>query len=736
MDEDTKMSSLVAAFVVVAATGLVALSNTRADDPMTPPSTPKKPVVDTYHGVQVIDDYRWLEDTNDSAVREWIQGQNRVTRTHLDQSPSLKFLRARLKELMADPQPRYSELHWRGDLLFGLKEQPPAEQPALITLKSANDPQTAQVLLDPSKLDSTGKTTIDFYEPSRDGKLVAVSLSQGGSEDGTLYVYEVATGKKRDDVIPRVNYPTAGGCVSWSSDGKGFYYARLPRAGQRPKEDLNFYQQVFYHTLGTPADADTYVIGKEFPRIAEVFLDSSSDGRYLLATVQNGDSGEFEHHLLGPNRGWTRLTTYADQINAVAFGDGDDRHLYLVSYKAAPKGRILRMPLADPQLSKAVTVVPESDVAIVGLRWQGTRMVASHIPTAKGLYVLDSTGGPSQVRYFPRDGGQATTLPLPPVCDMREMVHLADERVLLNIVTYTAPAAWFTYQPGDKQLHPTALRRKPPASFDDIQVDRVFATSHDGTKVPMTVMYPRGIKLDGSAPALLYGYGGYGISMTPSFDPTRRIWFDHGGIYAIANIRGGSEYGQAWHRAAMRTGRRLAYDDFYACEKFLVDEHYTSPARLAIEGASNGGLLMGAELTQHPELVRAVVSHVGIYDMLRSELSANGTFNIPEFGTVKQPAEFKALYAYSPLHHVQDHTNYPAVLLLTGVNDGRVDPANSYKMAARLQAATTGPHPILLRVTFESGHGMGASLSEEIDEKADVYAFLFEQLGIDEQAEK
>jgi len=716
--------------------GLTVLTNTRADESTTPPSTPKRPVIDTYHGVQVVDEYRWLEDANNSAVREWIEGQNRTTRAHLDQSPTLKSLRARLKELMADPQPRYSEVLWRGNMLFGLKEQPPAEQPVLVALQSVDDPQATRVLLDPSKLDSTGKTTIDFYAPSRDGKLAAVSLSQGGSEDGTLYIYEVATGKKLDDQIPRVNYPTAGGCVSWSHDGKGFYYARLPRAGERPKEDLNFFQQVFYHKLGTPADADTYVIGKEFPRIAEVFLDSSSDGRNLLATVQNGDSGEFEHHLLGPTGSWTRLTTYADQINAAAFGDGDDRHLYLVSYKDAPKGKILRMPLDNPQLSKAVTVVSESEVAIVGLRWQGTRMVASHIPTAKGLYVLDSTGGPSQVRYFPRDGGAATTLPLPPVCDVREMVRLAGDQVLLNLATYTAPAAWFTFQPGDKQLHETALRRNPPASFDDIQVDRVFATSRDGTKVPMTVMYPTGVKLDGSAPALLYGYGGYGISMTPSFDPTRRVWFDHGGIYAIANIRGGSEYGQAWHTAAMRTGRQFAYDDFFACAKFLVDQHYTSPARLAIEGASNGGLLMGVELTQHPELFRAVVSHVGIYDMLRSELSSNGTFNIPEFGTVKDLAEFKALYAYSPLHHVQDGTNYPAVLLLTGVNDGRVDPANSYKMAARLQAAATNQRPILLRVTLQSGHGLGESLSEEIDQRADVYAFLFEQLGIDPRSAK
>ena len=357
-------------------------------------------------------------------------------------------------------------------------------------------------------------------------------------------------------------------------------------------------------------------------------------------------------------------------------------------------------------------------------------MVASHVPTATGLYVLDSNGGPSQVRFFPRNGNPVQTLPLPPVCDVREMVRLTGDQVLLNIGTYTTPAAWYRYQPGDPTLRQTALRRTPPANFDDIEVIRVFAASKDGTHVPMTIMYPRGTKLDGSCPALLYGYGGYGISLTPSFDASRRVWFDQGGIYAIANIRGGSEYGEAWHTAAMRAGRQRAYDDFYACAKLLVDQGYTNPNRLAIEGGSNGGLLMGVALTQHPELFRAVVSHVGIYDMLRSELSANGTFNIPEFGTVKDPAEFSALYAYSPLHHVQDGTIYPAVLLLTGVNDGRVDPANSYKMTARLQTAATAERPVLLRVTFQSGHGIGESLSEEIDKSADVYAFLFEQLGI------
>ncbi|HEY2760753.1 MAG TPA: prolyl oligopeptidase family serine peptidase, partial [Pirellulales bacterium] len=582
----------------------------------------------------------------------------------------------------------------------------------------------------------TGKTTIDFFSPSRDGKRVAVSLSSGGTEEGTLYVYEVGTGTKLKDVIPRVNFPTAGGCVSWNRDGTGFYYARLPRPGERPPEDLDFYQQVFYHQLDTPPEADTYVIGKEFPRVAEVFLDSSDDGRYLLCTVQNGDSGQFEHFLMSPSDKWSQLTHFEDRINAIAFGAGNDRTLYMVSYQGAPRGKILRLPLDDLTLSRAVTLVPESDVAIVGLRWQGTRMVASHVPTATGLYVLDSVGGPSQLRFFSRDDGHATIVPLPSVCDVREIVKCDGDQALLNIVTYTEPAAWFQYQPGNQSLEKTALHRTSPARFDDIEVARVFATSKDGTKVPMTIMFPRGMKLDGANPALLYGYGGYGISETPSFNPARRVWFDRGGIYAIANIRGGSEYGEAWHQAAMRTGRQLAYDDFFACAKFLIDQHDTNSDRLAIEGGSNGGLLMGVELTQHPDLFRAVVSHVGIYDMLRSEQSANGTFNIPEFGTVKKADEFQALYAYSPLEHVTEGKKYPAVMLLTGVNDGRVDPANSYKMAARLQTVETAGRPVLLRVTFQSGHGIGDNLTDEINEAADVYAFLFEQLGMSDQSGK
>jgi prolyl oligopeptidase len=710
--------------IALPATGLLS-----ADTPQRPayPAAPKKPVTEVYHGVGVTDDYRWLEDKNGPAVKKWIDEENALTRSHLDKIAALVPLRARLEKLLADPSPSYGGLQLVAGTLFALKRQPPKEQPVLVTLKSADEPDSARVLLDPNTIDAKGKTTIDFFTPSPDAKLVAVSLSEGGSEIGTLSIYDLADMKKRADVIPRITNATAGGCIAWAPDSSGFYYTRYPRGNERPQEDMDFYQQVYYHKLGTPTESDRYEIGKDFPRIAEIFLDASPDGRYFLATVQKGDGGEFTHHLRGPDGKWVQLTKYADQVTAVAFGAKGDESLYLLSLKKTPRGKLLKLPLGVTDLSKAVTVVPESDVAIVGLRDHSTRQSPTHLPTATGLYVLDVAGGPSQLRFFPRSGTPRQIV-LPDVAAVNDMVSLGGDDILLNINTFTQPAAWYRYKLGDDKPHQTALARKSPADFDDIQVTRLFATSKDGTKVPLTVLHKKGVKLDGNNPTLLYAYGGYGISLSPAFNPARRVWFDHGGVYAVANIRGGSEYGAPWHKAAMLTKRQNAYDDFFACARLLIDKGYTNPGRFAIEGGSNGGLLMGVALTQHPELFRAVASHVGIYDMLRVELSPNGAFNVTEFGTVKKSDEFTALYGYSPLHHVKDGGVYPAVLLLTGVNDGRVDPANSYKMAARLQAATSSDHPILLRVTFGSGHGIGASLSEAIQRTADVYAFLFEQL--------
>jgi prolyl oligopeptidase len=698
-----------------------------AADPPALPETPKKPVTDVYHGVKVSDDYRWLEKTDDPAVRRWIDAENKVTSAYFGRCKDLPALRLRLKELLSAESPSFAGLQLRGDVLFALKKQPPREQPFLVTLKSADDPDSARVVLDPNRLDPNGKTAIDFYVPSRDGKYVAVSLSEGGSEEGTLYVYETATGKRLADVLPRVNLPTAGGDVAWDADDAGFCYTRYPHAGERPKEDLNFYQQVYHHKLGDDPARDVYVLGKDFPRIAENFLDTSADGKYLLVTTQNGDGGEFMHHLRGPDGQWRQLTTFKDRISAPAFGAAGDQALYLLSRQDAPRGKILRLSLDRPDVAQARVVVPEGEVAIDGLRFASNRLVTGFTPTATGLYVVDVNGGPSRLRFVGRDG-QAAEVPLPPVAAVEDVVPVGGDRVLVQVETFLQPRAWYAVAPGAGPKK-TALFSTSPADFGDCEVVREFATSADGTRVPVSILRKKGLQLDGGNPTLLTGYGGYGISQTPRFRAAARVWLEQGGVLAVANIRGGSEYGEEWHRAGSLTHKQNVFDDFAACARRLIELKYTSPAKLAIEGGSNGGLLMGAMITQHPELFRAVVSHVGIYDMLRCELHPNGAFNVTEFGSVKDEAQFKALYAYSPYHRVKDGTPYPAVLLMTGSNDGRVDPANSLKMAARLQAATSG-RPVLLEVDFGSGHGLGDSLSKAIERQAEVYAFLFDQLGV------
>ena len=704
---------------------LVSLAPAREDVPM----TPKKPVTDVYHGVKVVDDYRWLENANDPAVRKWTEAQNKYTRSVLDKSAALKPLRQRLKELLGAPSPGYAGLQVRGDTVFALKKQPPKEQPFLVRLDASGDPATAKVVLDPNALDAKGTTAIDFYVPSRDGKLVAVSLSEGGSEEGTLHVYETATGKEVGAPIPRVSLPTAGGDVAWDGDGAGFCYTRYPRGDERPEQDRRFYQQVYHHKLGAPTEEDTYVLGKGLPRIAEIFLDASPDGQYLLATVQNGDGGEFEHHLRNPAGKWAQLTRWSDGISAAAFGGQKDPNLYLLSRKGAPLGKILRVPLERPALADAVTAVPPSDMSIEGLRFGSNRLSPTIVPTATGLYVADVAGGPSRLRFVPRDVGQQIVVPLPPVCAVKDVVPRDGDEVLVHVETYLEPPAWYSYKPGEK-LRRTALYQTSPASFADTEVVRELAVSKDGTKVPLSILRRKGTKLDGDNPTLLTGYGGYGISQTPRFRAGNRVWLEQGGVLAVANLRGGGEYGEAWHRAGYRTHKQNVFDDFAACARHLIERKYTNPARLAIEGGSNGGLLMGAALTQHPELFRAVVSHVGIYDMMRFEQHPNGAFNVTEHGSIKDPEQFRALYAYSPYQHVKDGAAYPAVFLLTGANDGRVDPANSRKFAARLQAATSSKRPVLLLIKFDAGHGIGGNLTTAIEQAADVYAFLFEQLGM------
>jgi prolyl oligopeptidase len=395
----------------------------------------------------------------------------------------------------------------------------------------------------------------------------------------------------------------------------------------------------------------------------------------------------------------------------------DSATLYLRSVKDAPRGKVLRIPVTGT-LGDAVTVVPESDAVIEGIT-----------PTAKFLFINDLLGGPSRVRQFTLDGKEARVLPLPEASGVGGLIEVGG-RVLFRQTSFVAPAAWMTLEPESGSIQKSALFNTSPVDFSDIEAVREFAVSKDGTRVPLTILRRKGTKPDGNNPALLYAYGGYGHSMRPAFDFENRLWFDRGGIDVVANLRGGGEFGEAWHLAGNLTNKQNVFDDFAACAQHLVTRGYTRPEKLAVEGGSNGGLLMGAFLTQHPTLARAVVAHVGLYDMLRVELDPNGAFNVTEFGTVKDPAHFRALHAYSPYHNVRDGTEYPAVFFLAGETDGRVNPAHSRRMTARLQAATASTNPILIRLSADSGHGMGTGLAEKIAQQADVFAFLFDQLGM------
>jgi prolyl oligopeptidase len=703
---------------------LLVAQATQAPVPAAIPKTPKQPVTDTYQTtVKVTDDYRWLENLNDPQVKSWADAQNTRARGYLAGLPQHDAIGARLKALVNDIPARFNALVWRGGQLFAIESQPPKNQPFIVRISNVDDRSSQTVLVDPNVINSKGTTAIDFYVPSLDGKYIAVSLSDNGSEEGSVHVFESATAKEVFEVVPRVNGGTAGGSLAWNADSTGYWYSRYPRGTERPKADLSFYTQVYFHKLGTKTETDTYEIGKDFPRIAEIALDTSDDGKCVVARVANGDGGEFAYYLRTMDGKWRQVTKYADKIVRSRFGI--DGNLYLLSRKDAPHGKILALPLATPSLDMAKVVVKhDPHFSIDGFE-----------PTKSRLYVIDMVGGPSDLRVFDLAGNMQTTVSVLPVSAVSDVVRTEGDTVLYDNESFIDPPAWFRVGSGDAKPAKTALASAARVDFNDAEVRRETAVSKDGTKVPINLILKKGTPLDRSNPTILLGYGGYGVNMTPYYSALQRFWLDQGVVFAVANLRGGAEFGEEWHLAGNLLHKQNVFDDYIACAQYLVEHGYTSRDKLALIGGSNGGLLMGAVATQRPDLAKAVVSFVGIYDMLRVETQPNGAFNVTEFGTVKDPAQFTALYAYSPYHHVKDGTAYPAMLLTTGVHDPRVEPSNSYKMIARLQAATASKAPILLRVT-QSGHGIGSSLDDEIAESTDVDAFILHELGVTYRAPK
>ena len=690
------------------------------------PQATKSPVVDLYRDVKVTDDYRWLEDWKDPKVKEWSEAENAFARQWLDGSPQRAAIHARVADLLNDTSPSWSDLAVQKGVVLALEHRPPKQHPTLVVLASLDDAKGARALVDPDAIDSSGGTSISWFVPTLDGKKVAVSLAKGGAERGDVHVFDVASGKEAKDVVPQADGAGSGNCLAWKADGSGFYYTHAAREADAPKDGV--YQRIYFHKLGDPTDKDALAVGKDSPRIAQWELGSSPDGKSVIARMEYGDGGEYEQWLLAPGGTWKHLATKDDGVKEMKVGA--DGLLYLRSTKGASRGKLLRTSVAAPSLEKAEVVSPE-----------GEAVLSDFYPLKTQVYLLEIVGGPSQIRTLPlgktaeakpgadRNAAKAATLvPTPPVSAVREVVPVGGDDVAFESVSFTDPPGWYRVKAG--AVSKTALVSTSKADFAGVAVTREECTSKDGTKVPVTILRPKAAPQDGSAPALLTGYGGFGISTTPRFRPVLQAWLEQGGIYASANIRGGGEKGEAWHTAGNLTNKQNVYDDFYGCAQHLVEAKYTTPARLAIQGGSNGGLLMGAELTQHPEEFKAVVSSVGIYDMLRVERDSNGAFNVTEYGSVTDPKQFDALYAYSPYHHVKDGVAYPATLFLTGANDPRVAPYHSRKMVARLQAATSSDAPILLRTSANTGHGQGSPLAAVIEEQTDIFTFLVRELGI------
>lgn len=714
-----------------------------------PVAVAKRPVVHEYFGTKVTDDYEWLEDAKNPEVSAFVDAENAVTRAYFEPLAERAIVKERVSAYLGATSVDYRTLRVSGSTLYVLALQPPKQQPVLISRAESGEANTEKVVLDPNVLDPSGKTTIDMFVLSPDRKLMAVSLSKGGSESGDVHVFDLATGKEKGDVIPKAYGGTAGGSLAWNDDGTGFFYTRYPHTGEKPEADLDFFQQVYFHKLGTPESQDAYVIGKDFPRIAEIELERSEDGKNILARVANGDGGEYAHYVLkasekGAQEG-QRLAAFSDELVETTWGP--DGKIYGTSLKGAPHGRVLAFA---PPFDKSEVAVAETD-----------GVIESVTVTKGAIYVAELAGGPSRIRRYSvgvkpealaRDTtppkkkggpppGPATTiapgargpaaaeLPIPAVSSVTE-VRRVGEDLLVRIESFTEPPAWYRYKATEHRLAKTAMAKVAPVDLSDVEVLRETCSSKDGTKVPMTILRRKGIKLDSQNPTVLYGYGGYTVAMKPRTMKWMPTFLEQRGVVVVANLRGGSEFGAAWHDAGKLTKKQNVFDDYAACARTLGDLGYADRDHLAGHGRSNGGLLMGAALTQHPEMFRAIVSGVGYYDMLRFELSPNGAFNVTEYGSTKDQAQFNALYAYSPYANVKDGTAYPAVLLTTGANDPRVDPYHSRKMTARLQAATSSTRPILLRASADVGHGMGSPLSADIDETTDMLTFLFHELGV------
>jgi len=679
-----------------------------AADMPTPPPTPQHPASDTLQGTVVEDPYRWLENPDDPAVQDWIAAQNRYAEAVLGAMPEGDALTARVQQLSAGTTTRSNPM-LAGGMLFYLQHTPPQAQPVLMAQGWPEG--AAKPLVDLNQGDGNGAIT--GYWPSPSGRFLVYGTAEGGSELTTLHVLDVLSGTMLDDRLAWAGGGTSPQGVAWDADEKGFNYVRFaaPADGQ-PLQPFN--ATLAHHAIGEPQDKDATVFGKGYSPIAEYVLVNALASAQSAILTHEGDGDAAEVFVRERNRYRRVLDRDANARTAAWVG----QRLVVAVFRDAPRGRLV----AIDKNGRSTPLLAERAGAI--------QQIA---PLGEGFIVVRSSGPDWWAEQYDAEAKLLRRVPLPTrgIAIGSIASESGQARALISYSGWTTPTHWVEYD-GESGTVRDVFAVKPPADYSKISVRQIEGTSKDGTHVPVTLLMRDGTRPDGSHPTILYGYGGFDIPLAPSFIGANLAWLEHGGVLAFANLRGGNEFGQAWHAQGQKLLKQNVFNDFRAAAHALFDTHWTRPARLGILGGSNGGLLMGASLVQHPEDYRAVVSRVGIYDMLRHESeSANGKYNVSEYGSIADPAQLQATLIYSPLQNVKPQTDYPAVLLTTGANDPRVSPWQSRKFAAALQNATRSGQPILLLTRMNAGHGIGAPFSQRVNDATITLTFFAHELGLD-----
>jgi prolyl oligopeptidase len=692
---------LILLWLPVISTGLTVWARNPTLPP--PPPTRADSVKEVLQGAEITDPYRWLEEQESPETRAWIDAQNRYTHALLDSWPGRKALERRLTELMKiesiePPQERNGRY-------FYAKRLP--DQDLFVSYVKKGLDGKEEVLLDPHPLSPDHTTSASVVEISEDGMLVAWEIRRGGEDETIMKFRNVDTLQDLADELPKALY--FGG--AFKPDKSGFYYTRMNAEGPR----------VYYHRMGTAATEDTETFGKGYGPDKIIFVTLSEDGRYLVISVLHGSAADQTEIYYQDVRAQGPIRTVVNDVPSRFLGDVGGDYLYLHTNWKAPKGRILAVDLRDPTREHWRELVPEGDSAIESLTLGGGKLLVNYLENAS-----------SRIKVFDETGKHLRDFPLPSVGSASIVARWPGGEAFYGFSSFVTPLTIYRYNVASGKQDLWA-RVNVPIDSEQFEVKQVWYQSKDKTRVPMFLVYRKGLKLDGANATLLTGYGGFNVSDTPFFSAAAALWVEQGGVFAEPSLRGGGEFGEAWHRAGMLGKKQNVFDDFISAAEWLIRSHYTNPSKLAIEGSSNGGLLVGAALTQRPDLFGAVACGYPLLDMLRYHKFLVARFWVSEYGSADDPEQFKYLYAYSPYHRVRPGTKYPAVVLFSGDADTRVAPLHARKMTALLQAATGSDRPVVLRYETKAGHSGGLPVTKQIEQLTDVLGFLLWQLDVQMQ---